>query len=183
MLFKVLRNHVFFPLKERYQNTVEIKDFDGKAIKQVIEYIYSGIIDINTSNVLTLLGTADFLQVDNVKKLCFDFMETSLTVDSCLDVVKASVLFNKVSRKQTYQYNSDNFDEIVLEDNFKQLSKDELMSLLANLSRAIVEETSIFDALLKWTKHDQNRDDDFPTLFLSLRLDNFPFEFVTSKVA
>ena len=106
------------PRKERYRNIVEIKQFDGKAIKQVIEFIYTGNLDIDSYNVLILHEIADFLQVNDVKKLCFDFMETSLTVDSCLDVVKASVLYNP-SLQQTYQYISDNFDEIVQEENYK----------------------------------------------------------------
>ena len=171
------------PLKEKYQNRVEIKEFDGKAVKQVIEFIYAGNIDIDSNNVLTLLGTADFLQVDDVKKMCFDFMETSLTVDSCLDVVKASVLYNNPCRQLIYQYISDNFHEIAQEDNFKELSKDELILLMANLSRATVEETNLYDALLNWTKHDQNRDADFPALFLNLNLQKLSFKFMTCKVA
>ena len=170
------------PLKEKFQNTVEIKQFNGMAVKQIIEFIYTGNIDINLNNVFTVLGTADFLQVDDVKKLCFDFMEISLTVDSCLDVMKASILYNNPFLQQTYQYISDDFDEIMQRDSFKQLSKDELIPLLANLNSS-VQETSIFDALLHWIKHDQHREADFPALFLSLNLQKLPFEFVTGKVA
>ena len=54
------------PLKERYQNTIVIKDLDGNALKQVIEYIYTGMIDITTTNVLIVLGVADFLQADEI---------------------------------------------------------------------------------------------------------------------
>jgi len=58
------------PMKQRYQNTVAIKDFDEKAFKHVIKYIYTSHIDINTNNVLILLGIADFLQTNDVKKMC-----------------------------------------------------------------------------------------------------------------
>ena len=180
---KFFESMFLLPLKEKYDNTVEIKHFDGNAVKQVIEFIYTGNIDINPNNVLILLGIADFLEIGDVKKLCFGFMETSLTIDSCLDVVKASVLYNNPSLQETYQYISDNFDEIIQVDSFEQLSRDELMPLLENLNRATVEETSIYDALLNWIKHDQNRNADFPALFLSLNLQMLTFEFVTGKVA
>ena len=170
------------PFKERYQNTVEIKAFDGEGVKQVIEYVYTGIIDINTCNVLTLLGTANFLQVDEVKTMCFDFMETSLTVDSCLDVVKASVLYNNPALQQTYQYISDHFDEVVQRDNFKQLSKDELVSLFTNVDRNTVQEMSLYTAVIDWIKHDQNRKAELLSLFVTLDLEKCPFEFVADII-
>jgi len=171
------------PMKERYQNTVEIKDFDGKAVKHVIEYIYTGHIDINTNNVLILLGIADFLQVEDVKKMCFNFMEASLTVDSCLDVMKASILYNYPSVQQTYQYISDNFDEIVQGDKFKQLSKDEMTSLHANLNRRTVQETSLYTGIINWVKHEQSREEEFVSFFLSLDFQKLPSEFVASKIS
>ena len=77
-------------------------------------YIYTGNIDINANNAMTLLNTADFFQVDHVKEICFKFLETSLTVDRCLDVVKASTLYgNAISLQQTSQFISDNFGEVV----------------------------------------------------------------------
>ena len=75
-------------LKEKYQNTVEIKEFDGHAIRIIIQFIYARKIDITTKNVMALLRAADFLQVDEVKKMCFDCLESSLTLDSCFEVVK-----------------------------------------------------------------------------------------------
>ena len=76
-------------LKERHQNTIELKELDGQSIRSVIEFIYTGKIDINANNVMALLGTANFLLVDEVKKMCFDYLETSLTVDNCIDIVVA----------------------------------------------------------------------------------------------
>jgi len=94
-----------------------------------------------------LLGIADFLQIGDVKTMCFDFMESSLTVDSCLDVMKASIFYNNPYIQQTYQYISDNFDEIVHGEKYKQSSKDELMSTHANLNRKTVQETSLYTVI------------------------------------
>ena len=172
------------PLKERYQNTVVIKDFEGKAVKNVIDYIYSGKISLKTSNVLTLLRTADFLQVDDVKKICFDFLETSLSIENCLDVVKASTMYNNLApRKQTYQYISDNFEDIVGGNTFKELSKDDVTSLFANVDPHKVQEFSLFEAAINWVKHDKTRETEFSSLFLALNLQNLPSDFVVERVA
>ena len=172
------------PLKEKYQNTVEIKEFDGKAIKVIIDYIYTGSIKINQENVITLLGVADFLQVGDVKKLCFDHLESSLTVDSCLDVVKAAVLYNNPSPlQQTYDFISDNVDEVIEGDNFKDLSKSDMTSLLKNLNRDKVPEISLYKANISWVKWDQTRESDFSSLFSLLNLQKLPPQFVTDTIA
>ena len=75
------------PFKEKYQNTVEIKELDGEAVKAVKEFIYSGKIVVHSNNVLALLGVAEFLQVDDLKQTCFSFMESSLRVDSCYTII------------------------------------------------------------------------------------------------
>ena len=170
-------------LRERYQNTVEIKEFDGPAIKAIIDFIYSEKIDIDANNVMVLLSAADFLQVDDVKNLCFGFLETSLTVDNCFDVVKASVLYSSTSSlKQTYQFISDNFDELFRADNFKVLSKHDLFCILLNVNRQKVQEISLYTAIVTWVKHHQTREAEFPSLFQILDLSKMSVDFVLDTV-
>ena len=171
-------------LKEKYQNTVEIKELDGQFIKSVIEYIYTGKIDINANNVMALLGTADFLQVDEVKKMCFDYLETSLTVDNCIDTVKASVLYNNPSpHSRIYQFISENFDETVKTENFKNLSKQDLIQLMENLDRNKVLESSVYTAIINWVQNQQNRNAEFSSLFLLLDLQKLSSNFILDTIA
>ena len=110
--------------------------------------------------------------------MCFDFMEKSLTVESCLDVVKAMILYNNPSLQLTYQFISDNFDEIVQGDNFEHLSKAEVLPLFTNLDRNTAQETLLYKASVKWINFDENRDMDFSLLFSTLDLENFSSEFL-----
>jgi len=77
---------------------------------------------------------------------------------------------------------SDNFDEIVQGDRFKQLSKDELTSLHANLSRNVVQERSLYTAIINWIKYDQNRKNEFSSLFLILDLKKLSHDFIAGTV-
>ena len=171
-------------LKERYLNPVEIQEFNGQFIKLVIEYIYTGKIDINTNNVMALLGTADFLQVDEVKKMCFDYLETSLTVDNCIDTVKAFILYNNPSpHRRIYQFISENFDETAKTENFKDLSKQDLMQLMENLDRNKVQESSVYTAIIIWVQNQQNRSAEFLSLFLLLDLQKLSSNFILDTIA
>ena len=170
-------------LKERYQDTVKIREFDGQTIKSVIEYIYTGNINISENNVMALLSTADFLQVEDVKKKCFDYLQTSLTVDNCIDIVKASELYNNPSpNPKTYQFISEKFDELLVTNNFKDLSKQDLLSLITNLTQNKVRESSLYAGIISWVKHDQNREVEFSSLFLMLDLQKLPNDFVFATI-
>ena len=171
-------------LRERYQSTVEIKEFDGQAVKSVIEYIYTGKIDINANNVMILLGVSDFLQVDDIKQTCFDYLESALTVDNCLDVLKAFVLYNHFSPlRKTYQFISEHFDKIVQKDNFITISKLDFTSLITNIDRNIVQETSLYTTIINWVKHDKTREVEFSSLFLKLNLQKISSNFVLNTIA
>ena len=171
-------------LSERYQDTVVIEEFDGESIKILIEFIYTGTIDINIDNVTSLLSTADFLQIGKIKEFCFDFLERDLTVENCLDIWKISNLYNNPSTlKQTYQYICEHFLEIAQKKSFKTLSIIELKLLISSLDRNKVEEMSIYKAILNWVKHDDNRKSDFPDLFEKINFHKLSPGFVAKEVA
>ena len=171
-------------LKEKYQNTVEIKKFDGHAIGIIIQFIYARKIDITSKNVMVLLRAADFLQVDEVMKMCFNYLETSLTVDSCFEVVKASDLYHSFSPlRKTTTFISNNFDQIFKTDKFKNLSKQEFISFLKFTNRINVLESSLYSAILEWVKHDQAREVEFLSLFLILDLQKLSSDFVLGTIA
>ena len=181
---KFFESMFLLQFKERYQNIVEIKDMDGQAIKYVIEYIYSGKINVNASNVMKLLEIAHFLQVDDVGKMCFEFLLNELAIDNCLDVMKVFGFYsNPLALRQTYQFISKNFEEIVQEENFTDLCKLDLTSLITNIDRNTVSETSLYTAIIKWVKHDATREIEFSSLFVYFNLEKMPPEFVLSTIA
>ena len=166
------------------QGCLEFNQFDGNALKTIIQYIYTGRIEIYGDNVMKLLATADILQMDDVKRFCFDYFESTLTGNNCLDILRASSSYqNSSSLKKTYQLISNNFDGIMQTKKFKSLSKDEIIHLLAQLDTAKVEESSIYKAIVNWVQHDEKRKTDFPTLFLSCNLHKLPKEFLKNVVA
>ena len=181
---KFFESMFLLQLKEKNQNTMEIKGFDGQAVKSVIEFIYTGKIDINANNVMTLLCTADYLLIDDVKKLCFNFMENTLTVDNCLDVIKSFDIYNNLSSFQrAYIFFNKNFDKIVQGSNFTDISKLDLTSLITNINRNTVKETSLYAAIINWVKHDETRETEFASLFLKLDLQKLSPDFVSDTIA
>ena len=168
--------------REQYQNRVVIRQ-DGKAVRTIINYMYAGCIDIDSDSVVNLLATADFLQMDDVKRFCFDFMASAITTDNCIDIFQLSSQYQSSSDlKEMYAQISSKFDQIIESEHFKKLSKNDFLSLLPKLDPQ-VKESSIYSAIINWVKQDENRQQYFEALFLGLDLTQIPIPFFESVVA
>jgi len=55
-------------MKERYEETVEMKEVDEKSMKILLDCMYTGHIDINYGNVVDILAAANYLQLKDVKQ-------------------------------------------------------------------------------------------------------------------
>ena len=170
---------------EKQKDIVEIKGFDVKSVKQLVEYMYTGEIAVKGENVINLLAAANYLQLDEVKEFCLEFLEGGLTPDNCLAIVTAANLYkNHPPLNEAYQYMSENLIEISQKDNFKELSKTGLISLIGKLNRNVVQDTSLFNIIVAWVKcNEDHRKLDFPALFQTLNLDKFSNNFLVDVVA
>ena len=102
-----------------------------------------------------------------------------LTAANSLMIQKIAILYgSKDLQQETQQYISKNFDNVLQTDDFKTLSKEELISCILHLDRSQVKESSIFQAIVVWTKHhNEVRIAEFGELFELILLQKVSFDF------
>ena len=168
----------------RPENIIEIKSVDGKALKALIDFIYTGSITISEQNVKNLLSGAEYLKMHEVKQFCFEFLRSNITVDNSLDFLKTVGNYkNEGLIKEMQQYISISFDKVLQTDDFKQLSNEELISCISNLDRSQVNESSIFQGILTWTNDDKiARKDNFLELFKLINLAKITPVYLKKKI-
>ena len=172
-------------MKERYENKVEVSGFDGQIIKMLVQYMYTGTITIDSSNVMNVLAAADYLQLDSVKDYCFDYMVSKLTPQNCLNIISASILFKPIALlTETYQVFSDNLEEISLSENFKALSKIDLFTIFEKLVSSEATEKAKHKALMNWINSDyDSRSKDFSDLFTLVDISQLSYAFLRDVVS
>ena len=122
--------------------------------------------------------------MDDIKKFCFDYFETTLSVEYCLEIFISSVTYNNPSPlNKTLDLISNNFDVISKKHTFKSLSKRNLDLLLSKLHEHNVREESMFKAVLNWVKHNEDRRQYFALLLLTFDLCKFSDECIKEKAA
>ena len=166
--------------KEKYKNKIIFESLDGKAVKNLIDYMYTGSIDIDDENVMKLLAAADYLQLDDVQTYCFEYLSSNITTDNWLDILKTAIKYKRDrAKRHTYRYITIQFSEIARTDNFKALSKDNLKDLLSHLIRCLMLESSIYEGIMNWIKHKGDvRKNDCLDLFQMIQFDRLPHDFI-----
>ena len=156
-------------MKEKYELDVEIQGVKGTAVKAIIDFFYTETININSNSVMDLLTASDFLLINEVKKFCYEFLESIVAPRNAVRILKkAEEEENKVVSEWIYQYISGHLDEIALTNDFKCLTKEECTACLTEETANHSEELKC-RALLSWVKHDQEtRKSQFAELFQQL---------------
>ena len=172
-------------MKETHENEVEINGFDGCIIKVLIDYIYTGTIIIDPKCVMNILAASDYLRLDAVKEFCFQYLESELTAENCLNIIRASILYKtNASLAQAYALLSENLEEISQTENFKKLSSSHITAIVNELDKNETNETAKYHAVVNWVKSEYGtRSKDFPCLFHSIDVSKLPLAFLEDVVA
>jgi len=172
-------------MQDPYEKTVEVKEVDKKSMEILIDYIYNGQIFLNKENVMNLLAAANYLQVEDVKQLCYEYLNSILSTDTWFAMYSASAVFNdEYLKHHLHQYLICNFDEISLSANFKELSKADLTTFVSNLDRIEIEETLVYQLLIIWVKFDEdNRKTELPDLLRYVAFENLSEKFCSEVIS
>ena len=161
---------------------VDIPDVDGKSLEFLIQYIYTGQICIDSDNVLNILAAAHYLELDEVKKFCFEFLENCMTPDNCITIlITAKQYKNFALRDKVYKHISDNYEIITKTPAFLKLNNEELFFIVFHLKmRFYVNDEVLCRSLLSWTKQDEEtRKQHFHNKLIKfVKVDQFSFSLI-----
>ena len=73
-------------LAETIQDEVHIRNVDPDALASLVDFAYTGELEMRVDNVENLLTVACLLQVESVKQNCSGFMEQHLHSTNCLGI-------------------------------------------------------------------------------------------------
>ena len=164
------------------KDEIEILGLDESAVSDLIEFAYSGNIDISKDNVQTLLESANYLGVEFVKKSCGKFLERAIDDKTCLGIWQLADVFaldelSKEAKKHALRH----FTDVCKKEEFLSLELNLLTDLLADEEICVVieglipcveeREKIVLQAVFRYIEHDVvKRKDSLPKLLPLIRL-------------
>ncbi|CAB4054238.1 KLHL2_3 [Lepeophtheirus salmonis] len=136
------------------------------TMKNIVQYFYSGILEVNEKNVKSILEAATILQLFRIMEPCFEYFKQDLKASN---VIKRYIIVDSVV--STYDVKKDSnslanidgflFDFIVL--NFTHLAKlsqiyehttfEQFCRILDSPDLNVGSEMEIYEAILKWVNY------------------------------
>ncbi|XP_053196111.1 kelch-like protein 8 [Scomber japonicus] len=172
-------------MSEAKQELIEIKDFDGDAIQDLVHFAYSSRLTLTVDNVQPLLYAACILQVELVARACCEYMKAHFHPTNCLAVRTFAESHNRVDlMDMADRYACEHFTEVVECEDFTCVSPQHLRTLLSSNELNIHSETQVYNAAVKWLKaNPQHHEAWLDQIMCQVRLPLLPVEFLTGTVA
>ena len=161
-----------------------LNNVDEMSLEAIVDYIYTGHIELTESNYLHIMDTANQLELPVLVNCCCDFVLQNLDVENCLAVHALGEQYTCVSLLQhAEQYIFRHFAEVVDTEEFLALPFDRLSAYLMRDELSMPSEEAVFRAIVRWIDHGAEARSAFlGPLLSSVRLQLISPEFIARNV-
>ena len=159
-------------LKEKESNLVELQEAKSTTISDVLQFIYTGKVNIDSSNAQDFIMIADYLIISSLKRKASIFLEDTVDASNCLALESFASQYNCESLKQAaVAYEVDNFEEVAKSEDLRGLDSNKIKELICMDEINVSEEDEVYRAVIAWVKHDlPSRECLLPELLKCMRL-------------
>lgn len=149
---------------------IEMGTVNISGVEHCVEFMYTGKISVNLNNIEAILDVASMFQLEDVTKLCCDYVNESLAVNNCLVIRAFAEKYRlKDLEEQAEKMAAENLLLLINDKTFAAISKRELIRLLnQNLSSQV-----IWSALMVWIMHDPSRKNELSSILGSIKMSQF----------
>ena len=142
-------------MRESTQEEIELIDIEPQAMELLIDFAYTGEIEVTTDNVQDLLPAAGILQLRDLKVACCEFLSDHMDVSKCLVIKQFADLHSCPDLvKKSNRFIVRKFTDVVKTDEFLEVPHNVLCELLENDHLHVENELQVFSAFLRWVDHD-----------------------------
>ncbi|XP_065110631.1 kelch-like protein 5 isoform X1 [Paramisgurnus dabryanus] len=159
-------------VREAKQEEVKMEGVDPDALWVLVQYAYTGRLELREDTIESLLSASCLLQLSAVVQACCSYLMKQLHPSNCLGIrsfADAQGCFDL--HKVAHNYTMEHFMEVMRHQEFLLLPACEVQKLLASDDMNVPEEETVVTALLSWVRHDApNRQSQLPDLLAHIRL-------------
>lgn len=141
-------------MRERSNSVIKLNGVDCGVLGALVDYVYTAQVRVTESTVQSLLEAADLLQFVSVKRACEEFLIRLLDVDNCLGMhAFAQLHLCPDLEREARRMMLSRFTELVQQEEFMELDRERLRSLLA-VNLTVQRDEVLIGAVAKWVTHD-----------------------------
>lgn len=144
--------------KEKSENCIKFEEVSAKTLQAVIDYAYTGSLDVNIDNAQDLLAAGSLFQYPEVLETSCEFLRSHLHPCNCLGFEQYAHLHCcERLESDAHQCALENFSVVASYEEFLEIPMERLVSYLASDLIDVRSEECVFKAAYKWVYHDPKK--------------------------
>ncbi|XP_039526232.1 kelch-like protein 35 [Pimephales promelas] len=139
--------------RESRQAVVKLTGISGKAMDQLLDFMYEGRLTLDGENVESVFQAADQLQVSELSRACVQFLQERVCHSNCLGLMTFAGLYSlQPLQDQCRSLLYRDFQQVLRHEEFLDLGRERVLELLG-CERMLVSEEVRVTAALRWVHH------------------------------
>ena len=165
-------------MRERHELNILVTSVGGKTTNLPVDYMYNGHITTDNDFVTNIFAGAEYFSWMTSKGfvLINYLMDQITSVDWYAGLTAAKLYKSDQLQANVDQFITNPFNEVIQTIDFTTFTKIDLISLLHILNRNKVNESSIYQVIINWIKHNKKeRKKKFPDLLQLIKINRLSF--------
>uniref|UniRef100_UPI00358EB069 kelch repeat and BTB domain-containing protein 2 isoform X1 n=2 Tax=Myxine glutinosa TaxID=7769 RepID=UPI00358EB069 len=141
-------------LSESKQSHVSLQGVEAATLRPIVQYAYTGQLQLDEYNVEQLFETASFLQVEEVVQQCCAYLLKKVSAESCLHLLAFADTYSCLELKQVARRMVEHrFPALCRQEQFLQLQPQLLMEVLGSDNLNVEKEETVREAAMLWLEY------------------------------
>ena len=138
-------------MKEKKEGVIRLENTSKAVMEELIDYLYTGHVDVTQHNAFDLLEMADFFVIPSLKETTSKFIARTLSSSNCLMAYYLAVKY-QCTELQMAARNviCTNFMSVVEQEDFLNLSMEEVKEWISSDEIRVRGEEDVFQVIVKW---------------------------------
>ena len=159
-------------MKEKKDGVIRLEETSKSVMEAVLQYLYTGHVEVTQLNALDLLEIADFLVIPSLKDASSTFISQNLSSSNCLMVYYSAVRYQCPElQKQAREFVFANFTSVTECEDFLNLNVKQVEEWISGDEVRVKGEEEVFQVIEKWMEGKEREERDrFFELFRHVRV-------------
>ena len=159
-------------MKEKEEGVIRFEEISKSVLSDVLEFIYTGNVEINEKNAGDLIIAADYLLLESLKIISGRFLEKQMSSYNCISTFHFAEKYRcEELVLRSRKFIQDNFTSVAMSDEFLNLGAEEVEKWISSENILVGAEEDVFRIILTWIEQNKpERKDKFRQLFRHVRL-------------
>lgn len=144
----MLENDVW---RESHQQELPVSPEDPDLFKLLLQFMYTGQVEINSDQVIPLLAMSNYYGVYALKDYCGDLISKTIDIDNVFSLIEIAKQYSCGQLEtECAAFLAENFGEMLKQDKLMQLDVDTWAKMLKSDDIQVTSEEDVFDAVVRY---------------------------------